>query len=383
MRILVFSNLPPYVLGGAEIQVSRLVSAWVQSGHDVEIAGHRIPTSSVALGNHQVPTHRIYTYNRAGRLGRALTYLISTIVLLARHRKRFDVIYCRGMGDAAISVTFAKAIRLIGLPLVACPINAKGRGDTNFIQSIPGWRLIVFSLNRHCNAVNIIAPAIINDLEKLNVTAPITALIPNGIPIQPPLIKKRTDRVRHMVFTGRLSHQKGLDLLIAALGELMRLGYSFRLDIVGSGPLKEKLRKQIRELSLDPYIRLLGEIPAGEIRSLLVQYDALVLPSRYEGMSNAALEAMEAGIPVLVTRCGGIDHYINAQKGWVCEPDDPKSLMDALSSLLETPPEVLDDMGLQARIMVEEHFDIGMIARKNIELFGKMVATERKQARFE
>jgi glycosyltransferase involved in cell wall biosynthesis len=163
----------------------------------------------------------------------------------------------------------------------------------------------------------------------------------------------------------------------------MRLGYSFRLDIVGEGPLKEKLRKQIRELSLDQYIRLRGEVPTGEIRSLLAQYDILVLPSRYEGMSNAALEAMEAGLPVLVTRCGGIDHYIDSQKGWVCEPDNPKSLMDAMCSMLETPTEALNDMGLQARIMVEEHFDIGMIAQKNIELFRKMVATECKQALFE
>ncbi len=376
MRILVFSNFPPYVLGGAENQVARLVGAWRHTGNIVGVAGHRIPTTKVTVEGHQVQTHRIWTFNRAGRLGRALTYLISTLLLLIRQGTKFDIIYCRGMGDAAISVSLAKALRITRSPLVACPINAKGKGDANFIKSIPGWRIIVRLLNRYCNAVNIIAPAITDDLRKLNINIPLMASIPNGIPIQPRLSSKSADSPRRMIFTGRLCHQKGLDLLITALGKLRTRGYQFQLDIVGDGPLKGELETLIDKLALGEHIHLRGKVPAREIRSLLVQYNALVLPSRYEGMSNSALEAMEAGIPVLATRCGGIDHYIDSSRGWICEPEDLNSLTDSLRSLLETPPDLLVNMGARVRAMVENKFEMEIIARKNIALMKLALGSE-------
>ena len=60
-----------------------------------------------------------------------------------------------------------------------------------------------------------------------------------------------------------------------------------------------------------------------------------ILPSRYEGMSNAVLEAMEAGLPILLTRCGGIDTYIDESIGWTCEPDDVNGLTAALLRMLD------------------------------------------------
>lgn len=378
MRILAFSNLPPYVLGGAENQIARLVDAWINLGNVVEVAGHRIPTSVIKVETHEVRTHKIWTFSRAGRIGRAITYLISTILLLMRNRKRFDVIYCRGIGDAAISICLAKTIRLVGLPMIACPINAKGKGDAAFIKTIPGWRMLIRWINRQCNAINIIAPAIIDDLKALNIKVPTVVSIPNGISVQPYQSPKKFALFKRMVFTGRLSHQKGLDLLIAALHELNLMGYQFQLDIYGDGPLKKELKKRISELSLKNHIHLKGEIPAKEIRSKLIQYDIFILPSRYEGMSNSALEAMEAGIPVLVTRCGGIDQYIDSTNGWVCEPEDLKSIKKTLRTIMHTPSDVLQHMGRQARSMVLKNFEIGLIARKNLALFKYVFYSARK-----
>lgn len=363
-----FSNLPPYVLGGAENQVARLTQAWVRSGHLVEVAGHRIPSTCIFVGDRQVRTHRIRTIEGAGRFGRAAAYLMSTFWLLAWKRTQYDIIYCRGMGDAAISVILAKALGITRLPLIACPINARGKGDTNFIKTVPGWRTIVRLFNRHCNAVNIIAPAITDDLYELGIDIPITASIPNGIPIHPLTDSQSGDEAKRLIFTGRLSPQKGLDLLIPALGRLNGQGYDFRLDIVGDGPLKDELRALIDEQGIRERVRLLGEVATGQIRNMLFQYDAFVLPSRYEGMSNSALEAMEAGIPVLVSRCGGIDRYVDAGKGWICEPGDPASLIEALRLLLETPRDLLAQMGAGARSTVINNFEIGIIAQKNIKL---------------
>ena len=129
MRILAIANLPPFVLGGAENQVARLVEAWVGLGHHVEVAGHHLPSAVVAVGARQVVAHRIAVPAPLGRVGRGAGYFLSLARLLLRRKSDFDVVYCRGLVDAAISACLMKALGLVRLPVVACPINARGRGD--------------------------------------------------------------------------------------------------------------------------------------------------------------------------------------------------------------------------------------------------------------
>jgi hypothetical protein len=124
MRILVFANFPPYVMGGAENQVARLVEAWLDQGHSAEVAGFGIPNRMVAVGRHAVRLHHLHVFRAAGRLGRGGSYFLSVLYFLTQHSKRFDIIYTRGLGEAAISVCIAKMMGFCGLPLIACPINA-------------------------------------------------------------------------------------------------------------------------------------------------------------------------------------------------------------------------------------------------------------------
>lgn len=374
LRILVFANLPPWVLGGAENQVARLVEAWTGLGHHVEVAGHRIPDGEARLGAATVRTHRIAVIDRLGRAGRAASYFVATARLLGRIGAGFDVVYTRGLGDAAISVCLLKAAGRIRLPLVACPINARGAGDAAFIRSIPGWRRIAAAIDRHCDAINLIAPAIADDLAEIGVTTPCLARIPNGIALAPPLARTAVAPVRRLVWTGRLSAQKGLDLLLPALARGVASGRDFRLDLVGDGPEAPALAARCGELSLDGRVVFVGALHRDEIRGRLAAADAFVLPSRYEGMSNAALEAMEAGLPLLLTRCGGIDAWVDDAVGWTCAPDDPEALFAALCRLLDVPDAELLARGREARALAEREFEIGAVARRNAELLAEVAA---------
>jgi glycosyltransferase involved in cell wall biosynthesis len=94
-------------------------------------------------------------------------------------------------------------------------------------------------------------------------------------------------------------------------------------------------------------------------------------------MSNAALEALEAGLPVLLTRCGGIDTYIDDDTGWLCEPNDLAELTAALLRMLATPGEKIAAMGRQARRIVERHFQIEKIGQQNAELFEQLIDSPR------
>jgi len=369
MKILVLANFPPYVLGGAENQVARLVDAWLVLGHQVDVAGFRIPHLETVRGEYRLQLYHLHIINSLGRLGRALSYCVSLFIFLLTKGHRYDVIYSRGLGDAAISVSVAKAIRLCKIPLIACPINSKGKGDTNFIKSIPGWRYIVKILNKHCNAINIIASDIKIDLAEIGINIPQLCEIPNGIPIRPIMRQNQESCVRKLIFTGRLNQQKGLDILIKSLANLRNEGYSFQCNIVGDGPLYYQLAKKIQEYSIHDKIHVIGSIPSENIRNMLLDADVFIMPSRYEGMSNSVLEAMEAEMPVIVTRCGGIDHYIDQKNGWVCAPGNEDDLTRCLREMLETPTALLNEMGINNRNLVKNTFSIEQIASKNIDFF--------------
>lgn len=376
LKILVVANLPPFVLGGAENQVARLVESWLTFGHEVEVAGHQLPAGTVPLGASRVRTHEVKAWNRFGRAGRALGFFLSLARLLLREQSNFDVVYCRGLGDAALTVCVLKALRLSHLPVVACPINAGGRGDAHFIRSIPGWPLLTRAVDRHCDAINIIAPAIEADIQDLDIRRPRIARIPNGIAIGKPVKHRRSGTGRQFIFLGRLSPQKGLDLLLDAFHQLYVEGQKFSLEIIGDGPERETLMTQCERLRLAQFVRFAGAIPIDEVRERLAAADVFVLPSRYEGMSNAALEAMEAGVAVVLSRCGGIDTYVRDDMGWVCDPGDQESLVAALREATVAEPERLMGMGRMARRLVEERFDIRAIAQRNIDLFREIVATQ-------
>jgi glycosyltransferase involved in cell wall biosynthesis len=374
LRILVIANLPPFVMGGAENQVARLVETWSGLGHHVEVTGHALPDAQVLLGSVEVRIHRIATIAWLGRGGRAISYFLSMARLLGRVKRDFDIVYCRGLGDGAISICLLKALGRVSLPLLACPINARGAGDTSFIRSIPGWRWIVSAINDHCNAINIIAPAIAEDLAAIGITAPLLSHIPNGIPLAPQVHRNAISPVRRLVWTGRLTYQKGLDVFLKVLAKVAATGRAFHLDIIGDGPDLTRLQELCRTLHLENMVLFHGGMPRHVIRDHLGRADVFVLPSRYEGMSNSALEAMEAGLPIFLTSCGGIDTYIDESIGWVCAPEDSEGMFDCLCRLLDETNTELLSKGRNARVMVEQRFAMESIAQQNIDLMQEIVS---------
>lgn len=132
----------------------------------------------------------------------------------------------------------------------------------------------------------------------------------------------------------RLSHQKApLDLVRA----LARLG---RPDVtvawIGDGELRPKTEREIRRAGLEGRFLLLGE--RSDVPALLPAFDVFVLPSLYEGLPCAVVEAMTAGIPVVATAVNSVPEIVIAGKtGLLARPGDPASLADALGFMLGHP----------------------------------------------
>ena len=362
-------DLAPFVPGGAERQLSLLAESWREAGHDVLVLGHRTPT-----GTHRgVPARRIRVAYRFGRLVRGLTFALSLAWNLVRERRRTDVIYCRFLGEAAVVTALVKATGVLPVPLVVTPA-ASGEGvhsDVSRLRSSRAWPLWKFCLRRRVQAFNAISLAIHDELQR-NGLGPLSD-IPNGVqlPIAATVRPIPAPANRFWLFCGRLVPQKGLDLLLEAIA--LAPDADLGLVIAGDGPEERALRDDCRKRGLDARVTFLGSIPHANVLDLMGRAHALVLPSRYEGLSNAALEALASGLPVLSTRCGGIDAYLDAETGWVCEAE-PRSLADALSASARIPAEEWADRSRRSRALVERSFAIDRCADAHLNLFARLVA---------
>lgn len=372
MRIIVVSDLPAFVTGGAEMQAARLIEAWLDAGHEVRCFGRRMGPGPVRLGRHSLVVERIWTTSALGRWGRAASYFTSLAWLLLRHRRWADVIYTRFLGEAAATAALMKAAGLLRQPLVATPANTRGEGDTNLLRSLPFGRHWVRLLDRRCDAINLIAEDMVDELRDAGFSGANFSRIPNGIPIG-----AMSDRVEapppRFVAVGRLSPQKGYDVLLRALTRVRDRLQPGQVEIIGGGPERQRLQQMTTELQLTEQVVWRGELPQSAVAARLAESSVFLLPSRYEGMSNAGLEAMERGLPLILSRCGGLDRYITPEMGWVVPPGDEESLADALSAALSLDVEELSRMGNRARQCVVTTFDMGIIARCYVDLFHSLV----------
>jgi glycosyltransferase involved in cell wall biosynthesis len=168
-----------------------------------------------------------------------------------------------------------------------------------------------------------------------------------------------------VVALGRLTRQKGFDVLLRALA---------RLDdasavIVGDGPEATALERLRAELGLDGRVRFAGWVddPAALVRSA----DALVLPSRYEALPLAILEAMHAGLPVVATDVGSIREEVRAgETGLLVPAEDPVALASAIDDVLD--PAIGRAMGARAKDVASQQFTSERMAR-DFELLYRML----------
>jgi glycosyltransferase involved in cell wall biosynthesis len=368
MRILVVSDLPHFVTGGAEMQAARLVEAWLDTGHEVVCLGRRMGRGPVPIGRHLLAVKRIRTTSIMGRWGRAASYFVSLACLLLQHRRWADVIYTRFLGEAATTAALLKAMKLLSQPLVATPANTSGNGDTNLLRSLPHADRLVQLLDRQCDAINLIADDMVGELRAAGFSGGNFSRIPNGIPIgTPPLARDAS--TRKFLAVGRLSQQKGYDVLLRALGQVRGHLTPGQVAIAGDGPERVRLHALARQLDLCEHVLWLGELTQAQVVQRLEESDVFLLPSRYEGMSNAGLEAMERGLALIVTECGGLDRYVEPEMGWVVERENEPALSRALLAALEIDAEALAGMGHLARQHAMRMFDMDVVAQKYIRLF--------------
>lgn len=158
-----------------------------------------------------------------------------------------------------------------------------------------------------------------------------SVIIPNPVKVT----AERTSNNEHVIVTaGRLTEQKNHKLLIEAFDSIHAKHPDYRLDIYGNGPLEKELKTQIAGLGLENVVKLKGNV--ANIHEHIKNDEIFVLSSDFEGLSNALIEAMMMGFPVVSTNCAGSDEIIiDGDNGLIVPTCDKGALVSAINRLIE------------------------------------------------
>ena len=216
--------------------------------------------------------------------------------------------------------------------------------------------------------------------ERIGVPPGRMTTVPNGVTHRDLVLDRDVARERlgldpqqPVVMTvGRLNVMKGHRYLVECLPGLVAEVPDVAVVAIGSGHLREDLERQAADLGVTDAFRLPGHRP--DARALLGAADVFVLPSRHEGMPLAALEAMEAGLPVVGTRVIGTEEVVrDGETGLLVPPRKPVPLGAALAALLRD-PEARARMGAAGRQRYLDHHTAARMAAGTTAVYDAVLA---------
>lgn len=183
-----------------------------------------------------------------------------------------------------------------------------------------------------------------------------------------PEVRTRSDMIRVLAVT-RLVPEKGLLYILEAIDPLMRECERLRLQILGEGPLKPLLEREVRERRLEDRVDFLSPVPHGSLPPILSAADIFVNHAvgtsgweEFFGVVN--LEAMACGLPAVMSTNGGLHHVVRGEDVAILVPErDTAGIRKALRRLIEDAT-FRQELGARGRRYVQEHYDITVIGEK-------------------
>jgi glycosyltransferase involved in cell wall biosynthesis len=192
-------------------------------------------------------------------------------------------------------------------------------------------------------------------------------LIPNGLDLarftpQPP-----PAAIRRVVTVANLRAEKGHDTILAAVPAILDRHPDATFTFAGDGPRRDALETLARALGVSGRVRFLGE--CRDVAPVLAAADLFVLPSRSEAFPNAVIEAMAAGLPVVVSNVGGIPEVVrHGENGLLVPPDDHAALTGAVLGLMDRRQDAAA-LGAAARRDVARDYTIDRMVERFEDLY--------------
>jgi len=228
----------------------------------------------------------------------------------------------------------------IASKITGCPQIVHFHGFTAEGARVRFYNAIDRAVLRRCRAIITVAEQTRQLLTSLGVDSARVAVVINAVPpgafeiVTDESVSLASDR-KLVVAAGRLSHEKGFDLLVQAALLLKERGLKFNIQIYGDGPEKTALAERINHLHVSDRIGLAGF--NHDLRPVYAHAEFLVIPSRSEAFPLVALEAWAQGTPVVATPVGRLPELIeNDVNGLLVSEVTPEALADTMAVALQT-----------------------------------------------
>jgi glycosyltransferase involved in cell wall biosynthesis len=331
--------------GGAERVVSTLSRRWSHAGHRVAV----VTISAVDTDVYELPPEVTRVALGLGRdshhLAEAMFHASQRVIALRRALRRLD---------PEVVVSFlgrTNVLALLATRGLGVPVFVSERTDPRRERIGHPWGALRRLLYPH-------ATGVVVQTERVAAWARAFCSCVHVIPnfVERPRVSAdpgAESGPRTLLAVGRLSPEKGFDLLLAAFALAGPRRPDWTLTIVGEGPLRGALEAQIARLGLEGRVRLPGR--TRDVASCLAAAHAFVLPSRYEGFPNALLEAMACGLPPVAFDCdsGPAEIVRHGENGLLVPAGDVAALAGALEHLMDSPQERIR-LGAHARAIADE-----------------------------
>lgn len=350
--------------GGADHALTRLVN-----GSDPAAYRHIVLTLEAGPGHAPLRPDVITMALPEGRVARALG------ALAARYGGRIDLVH--GWVSSA-SIVAAGMAASLGAPLVLRqPTNMDGELRWEGGQAARYWPQLRRAFEV-ADAVVVPSPASVESTRRIcGVTRPV--VIPNAVDVEgiaPWRRRARAGRPFTLGFVGRLCRQKDPLTLVDALGRI-GTGIDWRLVVFGDGYLRAEMAARALALGIEGRIECAGFRPAWHARAN--DLDAFVLPTRFEGMSNALLEAAAVGLPIVMTSIPeNLAVVTPGDQALAVPPGDPASLAAAIM-WLAAHPALAAGLGRRARVAARR-FTVDAMVGAHEALYRSLAGTAAARA---
>lgn len=357
--------------GGAEKVVAQLARHWAAKGYAICIACFDPPEENTYHDFPQaIDIRRLgaeWSILRRGRLAKLADFLALRDLF---RREQPDAVFAFLTKNIALSLIAAAGS---DVKIVCCE-----RNNPKCQQMHRLWDALLNRAYRRADMVICQTQAVTRCIPKA--ARDRVRVIPNPIG-KWPIVPERGS-AGTIVTVGRLTHQKGFDILLDSFAQVAKARGDWRLQIWGEGPDHEALAAQARDSGCADRVALMGlsDRPGSWLRDAAL----FVLPSRYEGFPNVLGEAMAAGLPVIAADCDFgpaemIDHGVD---GMLVAPEDPVALAAAMA-------QCMDDAELRERLGDEAARSIERFSPANVlrewdhalqEVAGSKTSAEAKLA---
>jgi L-malate glycosyltransferase len=294
-------------------------------------------------------------------------------VLRLRNYLRKDEIAIAHAFDFYTNLVLVAAAKMAGVPVVVG--SQRQLGDL-LTRAQSAAQLMAF---RWCDAVICNSAAAAERLVNLGLRKDKVSVIWNGLPDTafeeaPPALPKRAGLLRVGMIARMNTPAKNHSVFLRAAAHVRQEFPHAEFVIAGDGPLRAKLETEARELGLGDRVRFLGD--RRDIPAVLASLDLSVLPSTSESLSNAILESMAAGVPVVATNVGGNPELVSDQRGIMVPLGDEAALSDAIERMLRESLTRLE-MSENCRKFAREHFTLNKMRACHEQLYSELLVEKR------